>query len=93
MTTKILKNASLAIIFIVPFIPLYVANNLFFPFITGKAFVFRIIVEIAFALWLLLLLRDKNYAPKFSWLFLAITTFVVAIFVTDLLGLNPLRSL
>ncbi len=92
MTTKILRNVSLALIFLIPFIPLYVNNSLFFPFITGKAFVFRIIVEIAFALWLLLLLRDKKYAPKFSWLSLAITIFTIAIFVADMLGMNPLRS-
>ena len=32
--------------------PLYVANSNFFPFITGKAFAFRIIVEIVLVLWL-----------------------------------------
>ena len=38
---------------IIPFIPIYVANPLFFPFITGKAFVFRIIVEIIITVVLL----------------------------------------
>ena len=72
MITKILRNASLFLIFIIPFIPLYVANSMFFPFITGKAFAFRILVEIIFALWLALMLYDKKYAPKFSWLSCAI---------------------
>lgn len=93
MITKILRNASLGLIFLTVFIPLYVNNSLFFPFITGKAFAFRIIVEILFALWFVLMLRDKRYAPKFSWLSVAITLFVVAVFVADLLGLNALRSL
>ena len=93
MITKILRNTSLGLIFLIPFIPLYVSNSLFFPFITGKAFAFRIIIEIAFALWLLLILRDKKYAPKFSWLSLGVTVFAVAMLVADLLGVNPLRSL
>ncbi len=44
----------------IAFIPLYVSGSLFFPFITGKAFVFRILVEIIFALWLVLILREKG---------------------------------
>ena len=38
MLTKTLKSINLFLIFLIPFIPLYIANNLFFPFITGKAF-------------------------------------------------------
>ncbi len=90
---KTLRNTTLALLFLIPFIPLYVDNGLFFPFITGKAFAFRFIVEIAFALWLLLLLRDKKYAPKFSAISLIATLFVIAIFVADVAGVNPLRSL
>ncbi len=93
MITKMLRNISLALIFIIPFIPLYVANSMFFPFITGKAFAFRIIVEIIFALWIALMLYDKRYAPKFSWLSLAVTFFMIVALITDLLGMNPLRSI
>ena len=93
MTTKILKNTILVLIFLIPFIPLYIANNLFFPFITGKAFVFRIIIEIAFALWLILVLRDHKYAPRFSTLSLSVTIFMIVVFIADLLGMNVLRSL
>jgi len=93
MTTKILRYACLLLIFLTPFIPLYVANSLFFPFITGKAFAFRIIVEILCALWLLLLLRDKKYAPRFSWLSVVATVFMISVFISDILGLAPLRSL
>ena len=87
---------------IIPFIPLYVANPLFFPFITGKAFAFRIIVEIIFALWLVLLLRergtsysgsDKSVAPRINSLTISITIFTLITLVADLMGLNPLRSI
>jgi tetratricopeptide (TPR) repeat protein len=91
--TKFLRYSTLTLIFLTILIPLYVSNNLFFPYITGKAFAFRILVEIGFALYLLLVLRDKKYAPKFSWLSTLITGFVVVAFIADLLGVNPLRSL
>jgi len=38
--------------------------NLFFPYITGKAIYFRILIEIAFALTLILILKNINYLPK-----------------------------
>lgn len=107
-TTSIIKYTIFAGIFIIPFIFLFApsdpgvanpgsifffSNSFFFPFITSKAFVFRIIVEIMFALWLLLILRDKQYVPKFSWLTVTITAFTFIALIADLLGLNPLRSI
>ncbi len=106
--TNVLKYAIFSCIFLIPFIFLiapsdptvvnpgsviFFANSFFFPFIASKAFVFRIIVEIVFALWLLLVLRDKKYIPKFSWLTVAVTSFAVVTLVADLVGLNPLRSI
>jgi O-antigen ligase/Flp pilus assembly protein TadD len=91
--TNILRNASLGLIYLTLFIPLYVDYNLFFPFITGKAFAFRIIVEILTALWLLLILRDKKYAPRFSWIGLCLSIFAVVVLIADLAGLSPLRSI
>ena len=55
-------------VFLVPFIPLIVASSMFFPFITGKNFAFRIIVEVLFALWLLLALRNPEIRPKRSFI-------------------------
>lgn len=53
-------------LFAVLFVPLIVSNELFFPFITGKAFVFRVLVEIVFGLYLILALYDPNVRPKKS---------------------------
>ena len=91
--TNLFKYPIITGLFIIPFIPLYVANGLFFPFIGGKAFVFRIIVEIVFALWLVLIWRDKSYAPRFSWMTGVVTIFAVVALLADLLGFNPLRSI
>jgi O-antigen ligase/tetratricopeptide (TPR) repeat protein len=55
-------------LFAVPFLTLYVENDFFFPYITGKNFAFRIIVELVLALWVVLALYDKTYRPRFSWI-------------------------
>lgn len=55
-------------LFAVPFLTLYVANENFFPYITGKNFWFRIIVEIVLAAYVILALLDTTFRPRFSWL-------------------------
>ena len=79
-------------VFLLPFIPLLVTGNLFFSYITGKGFAFRIIVEIVFAAWVLLVLYDKSYRPRFSWICASFSAFVVVIFFADLFGETPGKS-
>lgn len=79
-------------IFIIPFIPLYVANGMFFPFITGKNFAFRIIVEVILALWAILILRDKEYAPGKSMILYTIGAFLAVMTIADFFGANFYRS-
>ncbi len=75
------------------FVPLIVANSMFFPFITGKAYVFRILVEAAFAVWVVLALFDKNARPKISPMLIGVTLFTIMALIADLAGMNPIRSL
>lgn len=77
---------------IIPFVPLYIAAGLFFPFIVGKAFVFRLIVEIVFALWLMLLVFYKEFRPKKNSLLWAISIFIGVATLATVMGVNPLRS-
>lgn len=79
-------------VFLVPFIPLLVANFLFFPFITPKNFAFRILVELLFGGWLILILYDIRYRPYFSWLLASILAFVGIIAVADIFGESPWKS-
>ena len=80
-------------IFLIPFIPLIISFSFFFPFITGKNFAFRILVELLFGAWLILILYDKSYRPRFSWLLASIASFVGIIAVADIFGENPLKSI
>lgn len=79
-------------LFLVPLLPFYVETDFFFPFITGKNFAFRIIVEIVFAAWVLLALYDKQYRPKFSWLLPALGSLLLVMFFANLLGEYPTQS-
>lgn len=87
-----LKGIVYVTLFAVPFIPLIVTDSLFFPFITGKNFTFRILVEIAFAAWALLALYDAQFRPRFSWVLPALSSVVVVMFFANLLGEYPLKS-
>jgi len=88
-----LKNIVIVGIFLTLLTPLIVANSLYFPFITGKAFFFRIIVEIIAACWIILALQDKKYRPQFSWITVALTVFTGVVLVADLFGMNVHKSM
>ena len=74
-------------------VPFFVANLMYFPFITGKNFAFRIIVEIIFALWVYLAFVDAKYRPKFSWISISVGIFVFIMLIADIFAVNPLKAL
>lgn len=78
--------------YLLPFVVFYVASNMFFPFITGKNFYFRIIVEIMAAAWLALALVLPQYRPRRNWVLAAFAAFVFVMAIADALGANPLKS-
>ena len=92
MVTKYTRWIVLAPLFIIPFLVLYVSDTLYFPFITGKGFAFRILVEIALAGWAVLALADKKYRPQFSWTFVLYGALVVWMIVADAFAVSPLKA-
>ncbi len=80
-------------LFLVPFIAFLVPNTMFFPFISGKGFAFRILVEVLFGLYVILAFVDRESRPKLSWVSTTVLFFGVAVFVADLLGVNVYKSL
>ncbi len=67
-------------------------GDLFFPFITGKHFFFRIIVEVIFVLWVFAATFDKRYRPKRSFILYSLISVVVALTLATIFGENPYRS-
>jgi tetratricopeptide (TPR) repeat protein len=88
----LLKGIVFVGLFLIPLLPVYVENSFFFPFITGKNFAFRIIIEIVFASWILLALYEKQYRPKFSWILAGFASFLGVMAFANALGVYPLQS-
>lgn len=79
-------------IFITLFLPLFVNNNLLFPFVFPRTIAFRLIIEICLALFIVIALLDKNYRPRFSILLSLITGFVGIMIVSSAFGANLYHS-
>lgn len=79
-------------LFAVPFLTLYVENDYFFPFITGKNFWFRIIVDTVFAAWIILAFYEAKYRPKISGIVWSFGILLVVMYFADLFGLHPKSS-
>lgn len=88
----ILKAVVFAGIFAVPFLTLYVENDYFFPFITGKNFWFRILVDTTFVAWILLALSDVKYRLRASGIIWSFGALLVIMFFANLFGENPRSS-
>ncbi len=96
---KVLRYVVLGALFSLPFVALIVADgthflyNLFFPYITGKNFAFRIIVEIMAGAYIALALVYPAYRPRRSLVLGAVAAFVAIIGLADVLGVQPMKSL
>ena len=89
---QIARWTALIALFLIPLTPLLVANTFFFPFITGKAFFFRILVEIVVSAWVVLAFLDREYRPRFSWIGVAVVGFVLWMFVADAFAINAAKA-
>ena len=69
-----------------------IMSNLFFPYITGKAFAFRILIEIVAALYIILAIRDPKYRPRASWIMWTGLAFVAWMAVATLASVDPAKS-
>jgi len=93
MLERTLRWIVLGGIFALPFVCLLVTSSLFFPYITGKNFVFRVLVEILTGAWLALALVFPSYRPRRSWVLAAIAAFVLIIGIADVFGAYAFKSL
>ena len=89
---QVARWVALGALFLIPLAPLIVANSYFFPFITGKAFYLRILIEVAVAAWVVLAILDKEYRPRFSLVGAAVVAFVVWMFVADAFAPNAVKA-
>jgi len=64
-----------------PFSP--IVGLFFFPYISAKTFIFRILVDVALLLVIILGFLDKKYRPSWSWVAIAGLVFVAIISIAD----------
>jgi len=88
----IMKVVVFAGIFAIPFLTLYVENDYFFPFITGKNLWFRIIVDVVFAAWIILALYEVKYRPRISGIVWSFGALLVIMFFANWFGKHPESS-
>ena len=72
--------------------PLIVRSDVYFPFIVGKAVYARCVIEITFALWLVLVLFNPRYRPPRSWVIVALGLWLAASVIAGFMGVSLVRS-
>ena len=90
--TAIIKHSITALLFLTLLTALVETPSLYFPYVTGKAFFFRSIIEIALVLYLLLIVRDRSLLPRRSHIVLALAGFMGILLFSNLLGEHPRKS-
>ena len=76
----------------VPILPLVVTRSLFFPFITGRNFVFRILIEVLFVFWLWLVMSEPKYRPRSSIVMFSVFGVVLVLFLATIFSISPYKS-
>ena len=66
---------------------------LFFPYIVGKALYSRLLIELVFAMWLVLAFWYPAYRPHRSRLILIFAIYVLIALVASFFGVSPTRSI
>ena len=64
-----------------------------FPYVVGKALWTRTLIEVAFGLWVILLLRDSSYRFPRSWTLAALGVYVLIALLATVFSVSPTRSL
>lgn len=91
-TNLTLRNIVIGLLFAVLIVPLIVSTSLFFPYISGKGFLFRLIIEIAFAVYLILIIRDKSYLPRKSLISWSLVALLGVMAIATVFSENPGKS-
>lgn len=79
-------------IWLLLFTPLVVAPTWFFPYITGKSFFFRIVVELFFGVWLALITLDARFRPRSGFVLWAFLGFIGILGLATIFGADPYQS-
>ena len=79
-------------IYLTAFVPLIIFKDFISPFHFGKVIIFRSLIEVLGAAYLLLILKDRSYLPKQDKIFWALLFFVGAFTLTTTTSVLPYPS-
>ncbi len=92
-----LANAIRIVLVLVMVAPLIVMTDplphALFPYVVGKALWSRTLIEIAFGLWIILVLRDSSYRFPKSWTLAVLGVYVLIALLATVFSVSPTRSL
>ena len=72
--------------------PLIMSNDTLYPFIVGKAIYARSMIEVTFAIWLLLIFFYPRYRPGRSLIVAALGVWLLVSLIAGLTGVSAVRS-
>lgn len=79
-------------VYLTAFVPLIIFKDFISPFHFGKVVVFRSLIEILGAAYLILILKDRSYLPRRDKIFWAFLFFTLAFTVTTVTSVLPYPS-
>ena len=90
---RLLRGAIALAIGLLLLTPLIISKSTVYPFVVGKALWARGLIEIAFALWVLLAIAGPAYRPPRSWLLLLLAVSLAVSLLSGVFGVSPEHSL
>jgi O-antigen ligase/tetratricopeptide (TPR) repeat protein len=92
---KLVRNIFFTLVLLSLLSPVWVFRDLLFPFVTSKAFYFRILIELAFPLYIYLLISNPSLRPKWKKnpLNILVVLFLVLSTVSAFSGIGFIRSM
>ena len=94
MSSKFLKLITqILLLCVIAIIPFLKTSSLYFPYISGKVYVFRLLVSLAFFFWVWLMLKEKASKPNFkNILVISLVLFFLAQVLVSFFGVDPVVS-
>lgn len=89
---SLIDRLIIAGLFLIPFIAFVKYDGLLFPYITGKAFLFRTLVELLFIGWIALILASTRIYFNISKISIALFCFILVMGFATLFAENSYRS-
>lgn len=89
---NVLAYIATGTVFLALLTPFVFYTPLFFPFITAKAYYFRVLVALGFFAWAGLAVLNPVYRPKRSWVVVVLSVFMLVLLAANLQGINPVYS-